>query len=533
MQNVLNLLKLQIDNKTDILKTKSPKKMALAVLKALALIVVASLAVWYVEGRIFILNIDINSELVAIILLVTQLISLLFAVGHIINILYLSKDNEMLICYPVTANELFTSKILLIYLKEVMVNAFILIPIFFGLSKIGGMGVEFYLSFPIMLLVLPVLPIVLASFLSIIVMQIIKFLRNHAFLSIIIILSLVLAGLVGYLGLIGGIMDSFDIANEQLETVHKINTSIANIGSKILVYHQLAWAMFSFKGYMYIGLFVALCAVLFVITILLIRPFYLKTAMSSIEHSVKVKEKPRKFKNVSPFRSLVGKEIKSLFRSPSEIFEYFLFTLLMPFIVFTYDKFLMALSVEQAGVNMIAGTHVMVVAILAMLSNIVSASAVSKEGGNFYLSKVVPVDYYTQIFAKLVFNIIFTAGALFVTMIVSFFIYPAWQVIMGTIAILFASVGHAAMSVDMDLKNPTIQFEGNGKNSTTSKSTPKSVITALFGGFLLGFVIIMLSSMEMVLVPYLLIITLSFLFMLYRICLLILRINSRYNKIEM
>ena len=66
---------------------------------------------------------------------------------------------------------------------------------------------------------------------------------------------MVVAALVGYLVLIGGIMDTFDIANEQLETVYKINQSVSRIGSKILIYHQLAYAMFSFNGYVYIVFF--------------------------------------------------------------------------------------------------------------------------------------------------------------------------------------------------------------------------------------------------------------------------------------
>ena len=127
----------------------------------------------------------------------------------------------------------------------------------------------------------------------------------------------------------------------------------------------------------------------------------------------------------------------------------------------------------------------------------------------------------------------FTVSALLLTMVVSFFIYPAWQVILGTIAVIFASVGHAAMSIDMDLKKPTVQFEGNGKSNLTSKSTPLSVVTGLFIGVFLGLVVILVSSMEVVFVPYILSITISFLFMIYRVCLLILRINSRYNKIEM
>ena len=78
------------------------------------------------------------------------------------------------------------------------------------------------------------------------------------------------------------------------------------------------------------------------------------------------------------FASLLKKETLCIFRSPTDIFEYFLFTLLMPFIVFTYDQLLTTITVNQAGINMIAGAHVMVVAILAMLSNIVSASAISR-----------------------------------------------------------------------------------------------------------------------------------------------------------
>ena len=58
-------------------------------------------------------------------------------------------------------------------------------------------------------------------------------------------------------------------------------------------------------------------------------------------------------------------------------------------------------------------------------------------------------------------------------------------------------------------------------------------VVALLIGALLGLIIILLSSMEKVLVPYFIIMGISFLFMIHRIILLILRIHSRYNKIEM
>jgi hypothetical protein len=205
----------------------------------------------------------------------------------------------------------------------------------------------------------------------------------------------------------------------------------------------------------------------------------------------------------------------------------------MPFIVYSYDKLLMSVTVNQAGINMIAGSHVMIVAILAMLSNIVSASSISHEGSNFHTTKTIPVTFFEQIFAKLTFNAIFTVGALLVTMVVSCFIYPAWQIILGTISVIFAAIGHIAWSIEMDVKNPTINLQGNEEASNASKSTPKSLVLGLVIGFLMGIIVILSSGAGNPLPAYLLLIVAAIIFAIYRLRMLVLRINLCYEKIEM
>ena len=533
MNSILGLLRLQIDNTTDVLKTHSPQKMAFSILKILIFIVACTVGVGYAFMKIFMLGIKINAELITLVLLATQTVSLCFAIGHIINTLYLCRDNEMLICLPITPNQLFISKILLIYIKEIAVNAMISIPLFVSLGFLGGMGASFYLTLPLFIILLPIFPISLAAFISIPIMEVIRFLRARTALSIAVILILVSSILAGYITLVSNFAESFNIASKQLETVRQINSTILEVGRRIIMYFQLASAMLSFSKWFYIPLFIVICAIISAITILLIRPLYFKIAMSSLENTVRLTITPKRFENQSPFMSLIKREVRCIFRSPSEIFEYFLFTLLMPFIVFSYDRLLMTITVNQAGVNMIAGSHVMIVAIMAMLSNIVSASAISREGNNFHTTKTVPVDYYTQIFAKLTFNAIFTVGALVLTMLVSLFIYPAWQVILGTVAIIFASVGHIALSIDMDIKNPSINHQGNEQSSVASKSTPKSLVIGLIIGFIMGLLIIMSASSGSAVGPYLLLILISLIFAIHRICILVLRINLAYDKIEM
>lgn len=395
MSAILNLLRLQIDNTTDLLKTRSPKKMGLSVFNALLFTVIFTVLVAVTLFRVFALGINVNAELVAIVLLITQAISLCFSVGNIINTLYLCRDNELLICLPVTPNQLFISKVLLIYLKEILVNAVISVPLFVSLGFFGGLGVNFFLSIPILLLVLPIFPITLASFISIPIMWVIRFLKSRPALSIATILILVSLCLAGYIALISSFAESFNIVNKQIETVRKINAAILSFGRDIFVYYQLATAMLSIKKWFYILLFILLCALVSTVAILLVRPLYFKIAMSSLENTVKNKARHRNFVTRKPFASLIIREIKCIFRSPTDVFEYFLFTLLMPFIVFSYDKLLMSISVNQAGVNMIAGSHVMIVAIMAMLSNIVSASAISRDGDFISISMlraICPID---------------------------------------------------------------------------------------------------------------------------------------------
>lgn len=535
MKTILALLKLQIDNKTDLLKVSSPKKMLLSILKVVLTLTIATVGVKLAFQAVFGKGVFITEGIISILLLITQAISLFFAIGNIIQTLYLSRDNQMLICLPVTPNQLFISKILLIYLREVAVNASICIPLFIALALQGSLGFVFYISLPLLILMLPILPIVLASFLSIPIMSLIQFLKKHVVLSIVSLLTVVAVCFWGYVSVIAKVAGNFDLFNDQIKIFNMINQTVASLSKHIVLYMQLAKATLSFGQWFWYPLFLVLCVALSTLTILIIRPLYFKIAMSSLENTVRSKEKKSKFKKTNPFFSLIKKEALCIFRSPTDIFEYFLFTLLMPFMVFSYDKLLSTLAVSPEGVNMISGAHVMALAILAMLSNLSSASAISRDGGNFYTSKIIPINYYAQIFAKMTFNALFTGGALLVTMVISFFSEGAvaWQIVMGTVAVMFASIGHIAWSIDMDINNPTVNLQGNEDSSITSKSTPKSMVAGLIIGFVLGMIVILMSDFKSLMLPYLIIIALSVVFAIYRVYMLILRIHLRYDKIEM
>ena len=532
MHTLIKLLRLQIDNKTDILKTNSLKKMIISVLKRLILLVALTLGIGYLTFGLSGLGFRINAEFLGIVLLALQLISLIFGIGSIITNLYLSKDNEILMGLPTTPNQLFMSKILLIYFHELSITATLAIPLFLSFGVMGQFGLSFFLCIPIYIIILPLLPISLAAFISIPVMMIIKFLKKHMYLSVALVLIAVAAILTIYISLLSKIAVGFDIASKQIETIIQVNSIVLKLGKSLPLYFQLGKAMSTFDSWGWIFIYFVGCQFIYVLTILFIRPLYFKIAMSSLENTFKLNAK-KDYIERKPFVSLLIKEIKCVFRSPGNVFEYFLFTLLMPFIVFSYDKLLLIISVNQAGQNMIAGSHLMIVAILAMLSNIISASSISRDGGNFYISKIVPVNYYTQIGAKLVFNAIFTVGAILVTMCISFIYQNPVQVILGSLAVIFASIGHIAMSLDMDIKTPILNYQGNEDNSAMQKNTVKSTILGLLIGIIMGLIVIAFAFIEMTILPYVILLIAGLAFGIYRLYMLVLRIHLQYDKIEM
>ena len=118
-------------------------------------------------------------------------------------------------------------------------------------------------------------------------------------------------------------------------------------------------------------------------------------------------------------------------------------------------------------------------------------------------------------------------------MILSFAYYPPLQVILGGLAVIFAAIGHIAMSLDIDIKTPVINFQGNEDNSAMKKNTLKSTIIGLIIGIIMGFIVILFAFNKLEIIPYVLLLIAGIGFCIYRLYMLVLRIHLQYDKIEM
>jgi len=529
MSNIIKLVRLQADNKLDLFKSDRRKRLA-ALFKFLITLFLITAIGYVLSLRIFFTGIKSNVELISFVITITQVISFIFAVGYVISDLYLNKDNVLLMVLPVSPNQVFISKMIVLYLKELIMNTLYTCPllIIVGLS-FPGINPLYFVLMPILLVILPLLPLSLAAALSVPLMMVIRFISKRLVIWSTAIFSLVAAGFLLYMKVINLITYVFNSEKRQIEAIMEFNEKVLYYGKWNWPSYQLSKGMVNISDTYWFLLFMLLIVVIFTVGIILVRPFFFKISMGAIEgNAQKVKVGKKRNKVHSPFVSLLLKEIKMVFRSPNYLFQYFLYVILMPIIVYAYDAVLLPFTKNAIGNKMVIGAHVLIVSVMAMLSNIVSASAISREGGAFYIMKVSPTDYLTQTGAKIVFNMIFSITMIILTGLVSLRFIELKYVLVITPAVIFASLGHMFLSYELDLKKPMVDWYDTNEISKVGGSTFKSILFGLGIALAMGLMIFGSASMSQL---YKLLLF-SIIFCGYRAYILYLRVAYCYDRIE-
>ena len=534
MDRIKKAFRFQIDNKFNLFKTHNLKALFLNVLSRLLLFAGIALGLYLALSRMFtLLGLQVNASFLALVLVGCQAVSFAFGIANIITTLYLSKDNELLMVLPITFNEIFISKIMVLYVSDLIFSLTYLLPVFVALGILGDLGTAFYVVSFLLMPILPIFPIALASIFSIPLMMVVRFFKRHLVLSVLVLLAIVACAFVGYMEIVTNLSGAFNIADKQIESGLKINRKIYELGMSMIGYFHVAESFYDLTLLYRPILFFILSVSLFCTCFSLIRPFYFRIATMTTENNSRSAKRKKKFKKRTPFQSLLINEIRSVFRSPGYLFQYFLFPLFMPLIVYTYDKLLISIVVNQAGQNMIIGSHVLVLSLIALMSNTISSTAISREGGTFYIAKCTPVSFYVQVKAKIAFNAIFTIGAVLVTTLTTlqFTDYNAFTVIATGVCVSIMSLGHICHSFDMDLINPVLDWYDNSEITSISKSTTICIVYALLLSLLSCMVIIFAASVNMYF-AFGCLFVISTLYCLARVHLLAVRTKYYYEKME-
>lgn len=392
---------------------------------------------------------------------VGSLLVFLFGILYVISIFYYSGDVTKLLPLPLKADEIIGAKLIVTMAWEYLYLAFLILPPLIVYAVRSQAGFVFYLLLMFNFILLPVIPLCMASILVMLMMRFTPLARNKDRFNLISgLLVMILA-----LGFAFGVqsLSSFNQADlarliqSGTESIARL-TTIFFPGTAQAVRVMTAQAM----GTRIIQLVILILmtgAALF-LTFFAARHLYFAGVMgvgSSAARHRKLLDADWQgaAKSGSPFITYCLKDLRILVRTPVFFMNNVLMNFLWP--VFFIIPLLTGSMNEEIG-TMIEQARSMlfaapgstaakvIAAYFALLcfvagTNGITESALSREGNVFYIMKIVPMSWWQQIMAKITVGILLGCiGALLPTVIVIVFLKPPAWFILALLAVLPGAV---------------------------------------------------------------------------------------------
>lgn len=542
------LVLMQLKNKIDLSFLKSKKKTLFKFVYSILLFVALTAIIYLVYSIVVGLGLFsflkiLNFRVLLVIVTALLLITFVSCLVNVTKTLYFSKDNQVLLTIPVTATQLFNSKLIVIFLYELNKNITYIWPFLIAYGLVMKLSFWFYLWTLLALIILTVLFVAICALLSIPAMYLAILFKKHRVLDI--TLSVLMLGGLVYLVILGIslIPTDIDLVRDWGKIYWQIQDGLAWFATAFAGFDYLlqfmtgmAYNTFVFMLGTHNNLFtfltiIALIFVCLALTYLLVQKTFLSMASNPFEYKKVVVKRQYKNKKHKAFPSSVKHEDKQIIRTPSILYETIAIAILTPIAVFFENQIIAAMDTRILGKYMLIAFNILIMLLMTLSSNISLASLYSREGSSAYLNKINPTKYFVPLTGKLVFYAVVMMLSLVLSCVVVS-IYAGLSVgnaIMLTLATLFVYLSHLCWSVELDIMNPqNEQYQTSGEHPKNPNET-KSTIIAFVTAFLFAFIAYFLLD-ENINVVFVKLLFIGLAYLIIRAYLLFTRISLYYKE---
>ncbi len=454
--------------------TKQWKKLLLyLVLLVCMLPTLVLIAMLFYYGFDYMRLLDQAGYLMNVGFLMTAVIIFLFSIFAIPSVYYFSKDIDHLLVLPIKPEVILTSKLAVCIVYEYLFAAAVLVPMYISFILQIGFSFLSFLCFLIIFFTLPIYPLVLSSVLTMVIMRFVPFFNNRDRFNLIGGIIVVAAAL----GL------SFWMQTMETEDMSAVlmalmdgNNSLMQFGTMLFPFVPSA-ALSCFHGdLLQLLLYLGITAISLVVFLICGKLLYFKGAIGGSEtshsrHTFDQKQLSES-RHHSVFRTYLIKEFKILFRTPVFFTNCVLTALLMPIIL------TVAVYTSLQGMDLRAfitpqllesipnlWCYVLVISFLVGSFmggiNMISSTAISREGTNAYFMKFIPVPVETQAFAKAACGIIISAVSGWLLLIPLHLVlsYPIYLDLIFVAGSLVSVIMTNLFGILIDLLRPKLVWE--------------------------------------------------------------------------
>ncbi len=432
-------------------------------------------------------------------ILAGQLLVLIFGIFYTLSAFYFSKDLDRLVPLPLKPYKIVLSKYVMVLINEYLTIGVFVLPMFIYYGILSGAGPGYWLRMPVIFLLLPVIPLSISSLLVIVLIRIVNISKRKEFFMILGVLLLMSLSLLPQF-----LKDQpADPSMDESKIVSFLGNEDGLVQIVSAKFPPSAWATkalvfgFSRRGAGGLALFTGVSLLLFLALLLAGQKFFYHGLIGfhEVPAPLKITKKGSHLEKISsgfhPLKAVFLREFRIMNRTPV-----FLMSGMIGLIFFPAIVLFMSISGNKGGQfisKVLSAADPMVTILITagfmlfcMTNSGAAASTISREGSCFWMSRVIPVSFKTQLRAKflhsLTVSMIGLVGAaavllLYLKVSIALFLPALLLALTGTIA-------YIALGTVIDLTRPLLNWQSPQK---AIKHNSNVLITMFLEiGFIIG-----------------------------------------------
>lgn len=423
---------------------------------------------------------------------ISSLVTFLFSIFLIPSIFYFSKDSETLLSLPLPPQTILSAKFSVCLVYEYAFTLIVCAPLFIAYANNAQIGIAYLLLALLIFITLPIYPLVLSSIITMLLMRFVPFFKNRDRFNMIAgILSIVLAFGFSFAMNSGTIGDD---PNALITMLVQGHNSMISLFSKIFPAIPFAAEALISSDVLQLVFYILITCAALVVLVILGKWLYFKGAIGFSETKSSRKELSAKdFERVSrhsKVHTYLIKELRLLVRTPVYALNCIGMCLLMPImmliIFMTADADVLLQQLPDItpyldGMLPYAILAGMASGFLFSNLNMISSTAISREGTNISFMKYIPMPLKQQLQAKVLSGILMSIISMLLTMICIYFLLPifpiSWYFAAAAASIITIVLGNYA-SLALDILHPKLVWE---QEAAAVKQNMSGIVSMLAG----------------------------------------------------
>ncbi|MBU1141041.1 MAG: hypothetical protein KKG64_00810, partial [Firmicutes bacterium] len=387
--------------------------------------------------------------------------------------LFYYKDYDNLAPLPIHPRTILLAK-MTVMLVMLYVSSFIFtLPIVFSYFYWSGFNVLGILFYLIAFICIPLVPVIVMSFLSLLIAIATSKFRRSKIINIIIIFAL----------FIGIFMVSFSVNDVETNPLTGQIDLFAGISN---AYPPVRWFMNAIHQQSFVDLFYLLGShvIAFTLFIILIQGLVQRTNQRGVRANIRKQSKPVRYQSKSVLLALVQKEFKKFFSSTLYAVNSGIGPVML--IVLSVASLFYRSQIEEILLQMVGANLDIEILILAFISFCIAmtyttAISLSLEGKNFWILKSLPIKAETIVLSKIIFNLLMCVPIAIISILmfgISIGIGAIDQLILIVLVVVFAGV-ISTFDAIVNLHTPKFDFVNDAEVVKQSAGA----FLGVFGGF--------------------------------------------------